>query len=371
MSELFSETRINGLSLRNRFVRSATWEGMAQKDGTCTSALVDLMRTFAEGQIGLIISSHMYVSRQGQASPWQIGIDTDDRIAPLAEMAAAVHEANGTIVAQIAHAGCFTGEHLTGCQPLALSIVNEADRSKYREASAEDLQRLSADFAAAARRAKVAGFDGVQLHAAHGYLLSQSLSPALNRRTDRYGGSLEKRATLILEVLAAVRQEVGKDYPVLVKVNCEDFLEGGLQVAEAVQIGGLLQDAGIDAIEVSGGTIASGRFSPVRTKITSEEKEAYFRSGSKAYKSALDLPIMLVGGVRSLSLAETLFAEGVADYFSMARPFIREPHLIRRWIDGDRRKATCLSDNQCHEAARAGEGLYCVVDRKKQQDVNG
>jgi len=370
MSELFKETRIKGLLLRNRFVRSATWEGMAETDGSCTDALIDLMRQFAVGQIGLIISSHMYVTREGQATPWQLGIDTDDRIPQLARMAAAVHDNGGAIVAQIAHAGRFADAQLTDSRPMALSILDDQAREKYREASTADLQQLSIDFAAAARRAKAAGFDGVQLHAAHGYMLSQSLSPALNRRTDQYGGSPGKRAALILEVLAAVRREVGPDYPVLAKVNCEDFIEGGLQLAEAVQIGHRLQDAGIDAIEVSGGTIVSGAFSPVRTKINTQEKEAYFREGAKAYKAALDVPIMLVGGVRSVDLAESFLDEGVADYFSMARPFIREPDLIRRWLAGDRGKATCLSDNQCHAAARAGEGLYCVVDRKIQEKSN-
>ncbi len=367
MSKLFEKTTINGLVLRNRFVRSATWEGMAEAGGICSHALIDMMQALAQGQVGLIISSHLYVTKEGQATPWQMGIHKDACIPGLEEMVAAVHRSGGSIVAQIAHAGCFTGEDLTGARPMALSILDDNGRQSYREAGTEDLEKLSADFAAAARRAKDAGFDGIQLHAAHGYLLSQSLSPALNQRTDRYGGSLEKRACLILEVLSAVRREVGKDYPVLAKVNCEDFIEGGLQLQEAVQIGGLLQDAGIDAIEVSGGTIVSGRNSPVRTKINNEEKEAYFRAGAKAFKEALDVPIFLVGGIRSLSLAEKLFEQGVADYFSMARPFIREPNLIGRWQSGDRAKATCLSDNLCHAAARAGEGLYCVVDRREKE----
>lgn len=367
MSVMFEKTTINGLVLRNRFVRSATWEGMAEADGICSQALIDMMQGLAQGQVGLIISSHLYVTGEGQATPWQMGIHRDECVPGLQEMVAAVHRHGGSIVAQIAHAGCFTGEDLTGMRPMALSVLDENGRKMYREAGTEDLEQLPADFAAAARRAKDAGFDGIQLHAAHGYLLSQSLSPALNRRTDRYGGSPEKRACLILEVLSAVRQTVGRDYPVLVKVNCEDFIDGGLQLPEAVQIGRLLQDAGIDAIEVSGGTIVSGKYSPVRTKINKEEKEAYFRAGAKAFKAALDIPIFLVGGIRSLSLAEKLFEEGVADYFSMARPFIREPNLIGRWQSGDRSKATCLSDNLCHAAARAGEGLYCAVEKRNKE----
>jgi len=363
MSKLFESTTINGLALNNRFARSATWEGMAEPDGTCTDRLIEMMRAFAEGQVGLIITSHMYVTKEGQASPLQLGIHRDECVDRLTKMTAAVHRSGGKIIAQIAHAGCFTGEDLTGMRPLALSIINEKGKQHYREASTEDLQQLVRDFAAAARRVKAAGFDGLQLHGAHGYFLSQAVSPALNRRTDRYGGSQEKRARLPLEVLAAVREVVGKDFPVLIKVNCADFLDGGLELEEALTYGHKLQEAGIDAIEVSGGTIGSGALSPVRTKINSEEKEAYFREAARRYKAELKVPIFLVGGVRSFTLAEKLYDEGVADYFSMARPFIREPDLIKRWMEGDRRKAACISDNQCHAAARAGEGLYCVVEQ--------
>lgn len=365
MPTLFESTTINGLALKNRFVRSATWEGMAEADGTCSQQLIDLMQSFAQGQVGLIITSHMYVTREGQASPLQMGIDSDARVPPLRRMTAAVHDHGGKIVAQIAHAGCFTNANLTGMQPMALSIVDDKAPNKYRLATTADFKQLVQDFASAARRVREAGFDGVQLHAAHGYLLSQALSPALNQRDDAYGGSLANRARLPLDVLAEVRQTVGEDFPVFIKVNCADFLDGGLELEEALAFGRMLQDAGIDAIEVSGGTIASGHLSPVRVKINSEDKEAYFREGAKAYKASLQVPIFLVGGIRSITLAEKLYDDGVADYFSMARPFIREPALIKRWMGGDRRKSACMSDNQCHTAARNGEGLYCVVEKKQ------
>lgn len=367
MSALFEKTTINGLELNNRFARSATWEGMAEEDGTCTPALVQMMADFAEGQVGLIFSSHLYVTREGQATPWQLGIYKDDLIPGLKEMTDAVHSQGGKIVAQIAHAGCFTSKELTGMAPLAMSAVEGKD---YREATLEDLQQLPREFAEAAKRAIAAGFDGVQLHAAHGYMLSQSLSPAFNHRTDAYGGPLESRAHLLLESLAAVRQAVGADYPVLIKINSADCLDGGLTEAESVQVGKMLQESGIDAIEVSGGTLISGALSPVRPKINTEEKEAYFRQTAKQFKDQLQVPIFLVGGVRSFTLAERLYADGVADYFSMARPFIREPHLIKRWMSGDHGKATCLSDGQCHMAARSGDGLYCVVDKKLQDKAD-
>jgi 2,4-dienoyl-CoA reductase-like NADH-dependent reductase (Old Yellow Enzyme family) len=228
----------------------------------------------------------------------------------------------------------------------------------------KDVHELAVSFGQAARRAKDVGFDGVQLHAAHGYLMSQFLSPVFNKRTDSYGGVVENRARALIETLQEVRSAVGKDYPVLIKLNSEDGLEGGLTLRDALKAGAMLQEAGIDAIEVSGGTLVSGRLSPSRgTK--SEEREAYFRTASKAFKEALEVPIILVGGIRSPNLAEKLLAEGYADYFSMSRPFIREPDLVKRWASGDRSKARCLSDSQCFAPGRAGEGVYCATEKKE------
>lgn len=371
MPELFETTVINGLQLKNRFIRSATWEGMAQEDGAVTPQLIKLYNNLAAGQIGLIIGSHAYITQEGQATPWQLGIYKDELIAPLKQLTDAVHHHQCKIVAQLAHAGCFTSQKLTGSAPVAMCIVDEKGKSLYREAGTDELKALSVHFANAALRARQAGFDGVQLHAAHGYLLSQSLSPAFNRREDQYGGSFENRTRLVMEALTAVREAVGPNFPVLIKLNCADFIEGGLTVENALKVGHMLQDAGIDAIEVSGGTLVSGDLSPVRQKINTEEKEAYFRDAAKRFKEALSVPIMLVGGIRSLSLAETLLDNSVADYFSMARPLIREPGLIKRWQDGDRRKSTCASDNLCNQTARSGEGLYCVVEKKQEEKRKG
>ena len=231
----------------------------------------------------------------------------------------------------------------------------------------DDIQEIVLAFGEAASRAREAGFDGVQIHSAHGYLLSQFLSPAFNKRADEYGGSIENRARLLLEVLQHVRTHVGEDFPVLVKINSQDFLDGGLTPEDSLAVGGMLQEAGIDAIELSGGTIVSGKLSASRMGIKSEEKEAYFRDSARVFKEALRVPIIMVGGIRSFHLAERLVALGYTDYISMSRPFIREPDLIRRWAAGDLRKAACISDNQCFGPARAGEGIYCVVKKKQKR----
>jgi 2,4-dienoyl-CoA reductase-like NADH-dependent reductase (Old Yellow Enzyme family) len=366
MSALFEKTTLKGMELKNRFVRSATWEGLAEEDGTCTPRLENLVADLARGEVGLIISSHAFITRQGQATPRQLGIERDACVAPLARMVAAAHAHGSKIVAQLAHAGRLTSRDLTGQPPLFLSPSAGKDPSEYHLATTGDLRQLPGTFAAAARRAVEAGFDGVQLHAAHGYLLSQSLSPVFNKREDEYGGTPAHRARMLLETVAAVRKEVGEAYPLLVKLNCEDALDGGLSLDASLEIGRMLQRAGVDAIEVSGGTLVSGPLSPSRVKIDSEAREAYFRAAAKQFKAALNIPILLVGGIRSPQLAERLLAEGVADYFSMARPLIREPHLVKRWQAGDRRPSTCLSDNLCNKAAREGLGLHCVVEKRLQ-----
>ena len=175
-------------------------------------------------------------------------------------------------------------------------------------------------------RAKVAGFDGVQIHSAHGYLLSQFLSPLYNRRMDDYGGTHRKPARIHLGVLRAVRKVVGDDFPILAKLNCGDFVEGGLDTADALQVGGLLADAGLDALEISGGVLTGGRMSPSRM-VKNEEQEAYFKNEARAFREKLDVPLILVGGMRSFETAEKLLDDGTADFISMCRPFIREPDL--------------------------------------------
>jgi len=367
MSVLFETTEINKMQLRNRFVRSATWEGMAAEDGSCTHKLLELMTRLAEGGVGMIITSHAYVQQVGQAGPWQLGIYKDELINGLREMAGTIHKYGSRIVVQLAHAGFFANAKLTGQTPMALSQAEGFAKSPRKEMTLEDIQGIVESFSQAARRAKEAGSDGVQIHAAHGYLLSQSLSPVFNKRSDAYGGSVENRARFLMEVLHGVRATVGPDFPILTKMNCQDFLEGGLTLDDSLKIGTMLGEGGIDAIELSGGTFVSGKLSPSRGGIKSEDKEAYFREAAKLLKEKLNVPLILVGGNRSFQLAEQLVDEGYADYISMSRPLIREPDLIKRWESGDLRKAECLSDNQCFGPAMAGEGIYCVTEKKQKE----
>jgi len=360
MSELFQSISIDGITFKNRFVRSATFEGMANLDGSCTPRLTDLMGELARGDVGLIISSHAYVNQQGQAGPRQLGVYRDELIPGLARMTEAVHQE-----------GCNANVALTGKQALGPSAIETSRAGLCRETTKEDILQAIEDFKQAAVRAEKSGFDGVQLHAAHGYLLSQFLSPFYNHRTDEYGGSIENRARIVIAVLQEVKAAVGGRLAVLIKMNSDDYLEGGFTRTEMVQVAAMLEKEGIDAIELSGGTHLSPKeysFSRI-TGVVSEDKEVYYREAAKLYKDDISVPLLLVGGIRSYTVAEQLVNDGLTDFISLCRPLIREPHLVRRWQSGDTSRAKCISCNQCFKPARAGKGVYCVAEetlRRKQ-----
>lgn len=365
MSKLFESSTINNMKLSNRFVRSATWEGMATNQGAVTTKLIERMTALARGGVGLIITSHAYVRQEGQAAPWQLGIYKDELVDGLQKMTTSVHECGGKIILQVSHAGNFAVEQLIGQPPLVVSDFDGLAKSPRKEITPGDIQEIVISFADAARRAKSAAFDGIQIHSGHGYLLSQFLSPAFNRRRDSYGGNVGNRTRVHLEICNAIRKAVGNDYPVLIKMNCRDFTENGLDLEDSLQIASFLVEAGIDAIELSGGLITGGKLSPSRQGINSEDKEAYFKEDARFFKRQINIPLILVGGIRSFGVAEQLLGNGIADYISMSRPLIREPDLINRWKAGDYRKAECISDNLCFRPGIKGEGVYCLEEKRK------
>ncbi|MDI9570682.1 MAG: NADH:flavin oxidoreductase [Pseudomonadota bacterium] len=365
MADPFESGAIGALELKNRFVRSATWEGMADEKGAPRRQYLETMTALARGGVGLIVTGHAFVSPEGRATPWQLAIDRDERLEGLREITAAVHAAGGKIVVQLAHAGLFAAAGLTGLPRLVVSPQESKDPSPQKELDKSGLQELIDAFAAAAGRARLAGFDGVQVHMAHGYLLSQFLSPAFNRRRDGYGGDIRNRSRIHREICGAIRDNVGRDYPLLIKLNAQDFIDNGLTVPEAASAARLMVDAGVDALELSGGTLASGHLSPSRPRINAPEKEAYFREEARWLRENVPAPLLLVGGNRSYEVAAALLAEGVADYISLSRPLIREADLIRRWEAGDRRPSACISDNRCFAPALEGKGIYCVTAERE------
>ncbi len=367
MSRLFESTSIKSLTLKNRFVRSATFEGMADPDGACTPQLTNLMAELARGGVGLIITGYAYVNQHGKSRRGQLAVSTNELIPGLARMTDAVHKEGGKIVMQIAHAGCNSFVVPPGEKALGPSAMEMPQGCSCRAMTKTEIADTIEDFVEAAMRAKKSGFNGVQFHAAHGYFLSQFLSPFYNKRMDEYGGSLENRARVVLAALSGVRSAAGDSFPVLIKINSDDFLEGGFTKGEMIQLAGMLEKEGIDAIEVSGGThLSPSEYSFSRkTGIVSADKELYFSEAARLYKEKVNVPLLLVGGIRSYSVAEHVVNEGLADYISLCRPLIREPHLIRRWKSGDTSRATCISCNECFEPARAAQGVYCVAEAKR------
>lgn len=362
---IFKSTVINSLVLPNRFVRSATWEGLATEDGKVSPRLIATLTKLAQGQVGLIIAGHAYVTPDGQATPWQLGIHDDQLIPGLISLTDTIHNAGGKIAIQLAHAGFFAARRLTNSRPRVVSDfdgLTEQDRS---ELTAEDIRRLISSYAEAARRAITSGFDAIQIHSAHGYLLSQFLSPAFNRRTDTYGGEIGNRARIHLEIYKAIRNVVGENYPLMIKINCDDFSENGLTREDSRVACRMLSEAGFDAIELSGGLLTGGKLSPSRYGIDSPEKEAYFQDAARALKKQISCPLILVGGIRSPKVAEKLLADGTADYIALSRPLIREPHLIARWKSGDLTPSGCQSDNLCFRPGLTGDGVYCVVKEQE------
>lgn len=364
MSILFEPTVINGMRLKNRFVRSATHEAMADLDGTVKDQLLQYMAELARGEVGLIITGHAHVLKEGQAGLRQMGAYSDAMIDGLKRVCSVIHENGGVVAIQLAHAG-IRGIGKNEYAALGPSNLSKEGLKVAAAMSAEDIQRTVKAFGDAAERSVQAGFDAIQIHAAHGYLLSQFLSPYYNKRADVYGGILENRARFLLEVYTEIRRRVGGSFPVMVKINSEDFLEGGVTVGEVIKVARMLEEQGMDAIEMSGGTFESGRLVPSRMGTSkSEKKEVYYRKAAESFKREIKIPLILVGGFLSFNIAEEMVASGQTDYVALSRSLIREPHLVKRWAGEDRAKATCISCNKCFSTLLLEEALHCPIERK-------
>ncbi len=364
MSALFKPTAINGMKMNNRFVRSATYEAMADTDGTVKDQLLATMAELACGGVGLIITGHSNVTREGQAGPRQMGIFSDTLIEGLTRLTSTVHENGGVVTIQLAHAG-LRGIGKGEYGPLGPCDIFEEGVKKVSAMTESDIKRTISAFGDAAERAVKSGFDAVQIHAAHGYLLSQFLAPCSNKRSDNYAGKLENRARFLVEVYQEIRRRVGPSYPVMAKINSEDFLDEGFMVEEMIKVALMLEKLGLDAIEMSGGTFASGPFIPSRIGTSiSEAKEIYYKDAARTFKNEIGIPLILVGGFLSFTSAEDVVNSGLADYVALSRPLIREPHLVQRWEHGDRTKASCISCNKCFSTLFTKEALHCAAEKR-------
>ncbi|MBW2053608.1 MAG: NADH:flavin oxidoreductase [Deltaproteobacteria bacterium] len=374
MSVLFEPVRIGGLDIKNRFIRSAAYYALSDIDGFIGGASVDLMRTLAEGGVGLIMTGAAFVHENGQGGPDMNGIQDDAHIPGYQKMTGAVHEAGGRIAMQIVHSGMASRMIArSGGDYMAVSLVeNMPDYGvQPREMNEDDIEGVIEAFGQAGRRVEEAGFDGVQIHGSHGSLISQFLSPTTNRRNDKWGGPLENRMRFVIEVVRSINKHVKEDFPVMIKLGARDYLEenGGLISEEGAEVGKALEEAGISLIEVSHG-FQDDSYRKKFLGITAPEKEAYYLSDARVVRAATSGPLSLVGGLRSLPVMEEVVKSGVADCISICRPLIREPGLIKRWMAGDTRPADCIGCGGCFNFDRKNKKMhiYCRQLKKAKSE---
>ena len=343
-SNVFKSAKIGGIKVKNRIFRSATHEALAEDGGKVSQAMKDMYQDLANGGTGLIISGYMGFSESDNLHSSTVNIGSDEAIESLSDLARVVHSAGSRVVAQISHVGSQLA-YPPSQEVLAPSdVIDPSNGIQPKPFSKEQIPILVNEFAQAALRIKKSGFDGVQIHGAHGYLLSKFLSPVYNKRTDEYGGSPENNARIIIEIIDTIKQACGKDFPVWIKLNSSDFgleddaydYDDFLKTAEAVT------KTGLDAIEISGGTM-TGKHSPARPK----SHQAYHLEYAKQISGRLNISIISVGGFRTLETVEQALADKNIDAVSMCRPLIREPNLVNRWMEGDRSDAACVACNGC------------------------
>ena len=354
--------RIGKLEIPNRLVRAATSETMATDRGEVTDALVALYTDLADGGAGLLITGHIYVEQHGQCSPRQIGIYSDDLVSGLERMTRAVHTHGGRIFAELSHAG--SQSVMPSVAPIAPSTIENAIFGRAaREMSEDNIHRVISAFADGARRAKAAGFDGIHLHGGNGYLIAQFSSPATNRRADNWGGDAARRDRFFLAVYEAVRNVVGPDYPVSARVGIADSVPDGLTMNEGVARAQVLALRGLDGIEISYG-VMSTYLANIRPYVgislqramqdwvlprlwTRPAEEAYYRPFARAVKNVVDVPVILVGGVRTTATMTDVLTTGDADFLAFARPFVRESAFPRSLQAGREGALDCVSCNIC------------------------
>jgi 2,4-dienoyl-CoA reductase-like NADH-dependent reductase (Old Yellow Enzyme family) len=346
---VFSKSQIAGLQLKNRLVRSAAAEG-ASPEGRMSKDGLAIFEKLAGGGAGLIITGHVVAVRGGDAHQNQTHIDDDRYVDALKTLTETVHRngAGSRIFAQLSHAGP------NGIiDPVAPSeMPAKAGGKKPRILSNAEIADLIEQFAASIRRAKAAGFDGVEIHGAHGYLLSSFLSARTNKRNDEYGGSAAGRAEIIRRIVAAGREKVGRDYPIIIKVNCDDQGDNEAAITGFAEIACEIEKTGVNAIDISG-------TNPIRTGIESVEKQSYFLPYAEHLN--LKIPVILTGGNRSVESLEQIAEKGKVQFFGFARPLVREPDLPTRWLEGRGGPGTaCISCNECLQTLMKAPPTHCV-----------
>ncbi|AEE14183.1 NADPH dehydrogenase [Thermodesulfobium narugense DSM 14796] len=348
--DVFSPFKIKSLNFRNRFIRSATHDWMGNEDGSISERQLNMFKELAKGEVGLIVSGHSCVEfPRGRAGLKQNRIDDDRFIEGYKKLADVIHENNSLFAIQISHAGLQTNKDFT----------NNLDPIDHNTMDKEDINTLVEAFTKAAVRVRLSGADAVCVHMAHGYFLCRTLFSDSNKREDEFGKSIANRSKIALKLIDSIRKALGEDYPIFVKLNSTGGTgEGNISTEELVGVATLLEEHGVDLIEISGGAVGSKENPIDRLNILKIEDEGYFLERAKVVRKNTNTALSVVGGIRSLSLMNEIIGKGFADFISLSRPFIREPDLVIRLKSGQE-KVSCISCSKC----RNFEGIRCVFNK--------
>lgn len=335
MKRIFKEVMLGRLELKNRLIRSATWEALADDAGNMDERIYTVYEELAAGGVGAIISGFTSVA------------DNDHYLEKTARLS------NDELIPQ--HKRLMEIAHKYSCPVIVQLAMGEYNSDNYRNMEIDamtqnDIEAVESLFINAAVRAGKAGYDGVQIHAAHNFFLSRFISPVHNHRSDEYGGNVENRGRILVEILHGIREKL-PDLHITMKINCSDFIDGGLTPQDSLAICKLCADSGIDSIEVSGNRTSM-------PGIHAGQNEAYFKDFALELANSVDIPVILVGGHRSLVNMEKVLNEGRIEFLSLSRPLIREPDLPVRWQIGDTAPAQCVSCNMCYRTA----GHMCIYN---------
>ena len=354
MKSIFEQVEVGGVSLRNRLIRSATYEmGMTDAEGGLTERYDEFYLPLLRGGVGGVITGMMSVCDGGGSGPAMANTTHSNFVPNLHRLVELAHREGAALIVQLVHAGVKSSSKWG---PSEVELFPNKDLS--HAMTVEEIASVVQAFGQSALRCKEAGADAVQFHGAHGYLLSQFLSPIYNKRIDAYGGPIENRARFLLEVYDEVRRQVGPDYPIWVKINSTDLEEPSTTLEEYIWVCEELDRRGIQALEVSAG-LGNGRKSSPSRPVASEAEEGFFLQGAIAVAGAVEADVITTGGYRSYAVVEAALQTDGIEAVGLSRPLIREPELPNRWKSGDLDKATCVSCSLCF---RPKERFGCNVE---------
>lgn len=358
--KLFQPGKLGTMEVKNRIVMPPMATGYASEDGAVTDRLIAYYEERAKGGPGLIIVEISCIDAPvGRGLARQISIDSDTFIPGLARLASAIKRHGARAAIQLHHAGRQTSSRLTGFKPVAPSPIPGREGEVPKELAVDEIKRLVACFAEAACRAREAGFDGVEIHGAHGYLVSQFLSPLSNKRQDEYGGSVENRARFLIEVIRAIRSRMGRDYPVWCRLSAVELnVEGGITLEETKVVAKLAEEAGADAIHVSAHAVGVARRPPMA------QQPGAFIEYAEAVKRVVSVPVIAVGRITP-EVGEEALRQGRADFIAMGRQLLADAHTVEKIADGRLEDIRpCLRCFYCLDSVgrRRGNGVGCTVN---------